>query len=71
MRFGAYVKVLASPLIVGVALLLSGARAQSPAAPPAVIPGQSVTLLPDGRWLLIGGQGSDGPHSPPSSSRIP
>ena len=43
------------------ALLLSGARAHSPGAPPAVIPGQTVTLLPDGRWLLIGGQGSQGP----------
>jgi RHS repeat-associated protein len=26
-------------------------------------PGQSMTLLPDGRWLLIGGEGPDGPQA--------
>jgi RHS repeat-associated protein len=61
MRLGVRGKTLASLLILGVALLLPGARAQSPGAPSAVIPGQSVTLLPDGRWLLVGGQGAQGP----------
>lgn len=28
---------------------------------PALIMGQSATLLPDGRWLLIGGKSNDGP----------
>src|ERR1044072_4436850 len=27
--------------------------------PPASLPGQSATLLPDGRWLMIGGEESD------------
>ena len=27
---------------------------------PALAPGQSATLLPDGRWLLLGGQAKDG-----------
>jgi RHS repeat-associated protein len=27
----------------------------------AKIPGQTVTLMPDGRWLLMGGEGPDGP----------
>jgi len=35
-----------------------GARA---AEPPQVSPGQTLTLLPDGRWLVTGGEGEKGP----------
>ena len=35
---------------------------------PAVQPGQSATQLPDGRWLLLGGAGSDG--APTAGARI-
>src|SRR5260370_22068806 len=33
------------------------------ARPTTLLPGQTVTLLPDGRWLLLGGQGKSGPLS--------
>ncbi len=47
--------------LVTLALLPSASRPLSadPALP--AVPGQSRTLLPDGRWLLVGGQGVQGP----------
>src|SRR4051794_21930919 len=38
-----------------------GTSAQSTAA--LARPGQSMTLLPDGRWLLLGGEGATGPQA--------
>jgi len=35
------------------------APAQAP--PGGLLPGQSATLMPNGRWLLLGGQGPNGP----------
>lgn len=42
-----------------------GARRSGVARPqtPALAAGQSATLLPDGRWLLLGGRGADGQPS--------
>ena len=47
--------------LVTLALLPSASRPLSadPALP--AVPGQSRTLLPNGRWLLVGGQGAQGP----------
>ena len=39
----------------------SGRSGAEPALP--VVPGQSRTLLSDGRWLLVGGQGGQGPFA--------
>ena len=39
----------------------SGRSGAEPALP--VVPGQSRTLLSDGRWLLVGGQGGQGPFT--------
>src|SRR5204863_3857668 len=38
-----------------------GTSAQAAAA--LARPGQSLTLLPDGRWLLVGGDGPNGPQA--------
>jgi hypothetical protein len=35
----------------------------------ALAPGQTATLMPDGRWLLIGGRGHDGRPSPTAHLR--
>jgi hypothetical protein len=50
-------------LLTALTLLPGASRTLSaqPAAP--AVPGQSRTQLPDGRWLLLGGQGSRGPLS--------
>jgi RHS repeat-associated protein len=42
-------------------LLPSASGPQDPGS--AVVPGQTATLLPDGRWLMIGGEGPKGPLS--------
>ncbi len=63
--------------LVTLALLPSASRPLSadPALP--TVPGQSRTLLPDGRWLLVGGQGVQGPlataaiFDPQTNSLIP
>lgn len=54
-----------SQIIVILSLVLSLDMALPCAAgqPPKVLPGQSATLLADGRWLLIGGKGPNGPLS--------
>src|SRR5205823_6554060 len=38
---------------------VKAAPRSGPAGPP-MAPGQSVTMLPDGRWLFVGGEGADG-----------
>ncbi|WP_158001328.1 kelch repeat-containing protein [Cupriavidus basilensis] len=43
--------------VVGLLLILSMGAGQAMAAAPATAPGQSATSLPDGRWLLLGGEG--------------
>jgi RHS repeat-associated protein len=50
-------------LSLGLCLLTAGALSQdsTPKASQANLPGQSTTLLPDGRWLLLGGFGPEGP----------
>jgi hypothetical protein len=52
---------LALLLLVTLWVVLLPVAAQAQAPPRGVLPGQSVTLLPDGRWLLLGGQGPTGP----------
>jgi hypothetical protein len=56
---------------LGMTLLLSSASGPQgrdlaefhrTAAPPGP-PDQTATLLPDGRWLLVGGEGQDGPRA--------
>jgi RHS repeat-associated protein len=49
-------------LCVGLAMLLplSSSISQSDFSIPSLAPGQSATLLPDGRWLLVGGQLANG-----------
>jgi RHS repeat-associated protein len=45
--------------LAGAVFVLTTAHAQRPAAAPAganTVPGQTTTLLPDGRWLLLGGE---------------
>jgi YD repeat-containing protein len=49
----------ASPL----ALQVAAPEASSASRPSIMSPGQSVTLLSDGRWLLLGGLGKNGPSS--------
>ena len=50
--------ILVASLLAVVAV--SGQQRQEGAAqPPAQRPGQTVTLLPDGRWLLLGGEGTE------------
>src|SRR5271165_3861240 len=39
---------------------LAAALHELPGQPVPALPGQSVTLLPDGRWLLVGGTGQAG-----------
>jgi RHS repeat-associated protein len=51
--------LLTAVLLLGTVIAPSLAAAQG--APPPRLPGQSVTLMPDGRWLLVGGQGPSGP----------
>jgi YD repeat-containing protein len=48
-------------LIVGLSAVLLPVAAPAQTPPGGLRPGQSVTLMPDGRWLLLGGQGSSGP----------
>jgi RHS repeat-associated protein len=49
-------------LSLGISFVPSASRPQSIGEPP-VVPGQTTTQLPDGRWLLLGGQGTGGPQS--------
>ncbi len=46
---------------VGVVVLASPPGGPQGAQGPIAVPGQSATLLPDGRWLLVGGEGAAGP----------
>jgi len=51
---------LATVLLLVAGSLISASSDQMRGAAPARQPGQSATLLPDGRWLLVGGTGSNG-----------
>src|SRR5207247_10601967 len=44
-------------------LLPVSLRPQSAPLTPTLLPGQSVTILPHGRWLLVGGEATKGPLS--------
>src|SRR5262245_25273975 len=46
---------------LGFGFLAIGPGPLEAATPPVLAPGQSATLMPDGRWLLIGGEGAQGP----------
>jgi RHS repeat-associated protein len=48
-------------LALGIGFVPSASRPQGVGGPP-VMPGQTATQLPDGRWLLLGGQGTAGPQ---------
>src|SRR5215470_4912221 len=54
-------RAISHGLLLSMTLLpnASGGFGAEPALP--VVPGQSRTLLSDGRWLLVGGQGGQGP----------
>src|SRR5215831_13570903 len=56
-------RAISHGLLLSMTLLpnASGRFGAEPALP--VVPGQSRTLLSDGRWLLVGGQGPQGPLS--------
>jgi YD repeat-containing protein len=49
-------------LTVLLAVVLPG-TSRSQGTAPGSVPGQSATRLPDGRWLLLGGEGPGGPTS--------
>jgi len=51
---------LATVLLLVAGSLLSASSGQMHGAEPARQPGQSATLLPDGRWLLVGGTSANG-----------
>src|SRR6058998_4447056 len=40
-----------------------GRAGLAPAPAPTLLAGQSSTLLPDGRWLVVGGIGASGPQA--------
>src|SRR5437879_757712 len=44
--------------LMGLLFLLGVWTGSALAAAPATAPGQSATLLPDGHWLLVGGEGN-------------
>jgi RHS repeat-associated protein len=52
--------ILSFSLSLCLGLLLPSASGPQDTAPVVTL-GQSATLLPDGRWLLIGGEGAEGP----------
>jgi RHS repeat-associated protein len=55
------VGVLGVIIAAALAVLPSSTLTRVAAGAPTLQPGQTATLLPDGRWLLIGGQAAQGP----------
>jgi len=49
------------PVVKAASSALSAKQKAAVAQAPEAAPGQTVTLLPDGRWLLVGGEGENGP----------
>jgi RHS repeat-associated protein len=54
---------LATVLLLVAGSLISASSGQIAGPAPARQPGQSATLLSDGRWLLVGGTGAHGPEA--------
>src|SRR5881396_3266792 len=53
-------RAIAISLSLAILSLSSSGVPQSDLNTPQLAPGQSATLLPDGRWLMLGGQSSNG-----------
>src|SRR5437868_12551279 len=49
------------PVVKAALSALSAKQKAANVQAPEAAPGQTVTLLPDGRWLLVGGEGESGP----------
>lgn len=54
------ISAIGQPPALAAAAITSGAHALGYPVAPATNRGQSATLLPDGRWLLLGGEGKSG-----------